>query len=331
VPLNVTRVEKCICSSVPSHKILIVEDFAPFRQFIVSELQRRPEFCVVGQASDGLQAVERAEELQPDLILLDIGLPSLNGIEVARRLRKLSPNSRIIFVTQELSPEAVEEAFSLGASGYVVKVHADSELLAAVDAVFGGQKFLSRALELSGQTSAPSHRHEMQFYADEVVFLRSFTRFIATALMAGSAAIVVVTKSHQHSLAQGLMAEGLDIESAIKEGRYIAVDAAETLSAISVNGLPDRFRFFEGITGLLDSASRAAKTTHPRVAFCGERVGLLWAEGKADAALQLEKLCNELSKMRDVDILCACPLLRGYEEQPEFEGVCAEHTAVYFP
>src|SRR5271169_4770234 len=72
-------------------RVLVVEDFAPFRQFICSMLEKRPELQVIGRVSDGLEAVQKAEELQPDLILLDIGLPTLSGIEAARRIRKLSP------------------------------------------------------------------------------------------------------------------------------------------------------------------------------------------------------------------------------------------------
>ncbi len=92
----------------------MVEDSEPFRTFICSMLRKRPELQIVGEAADGLQAVQKAEELQPDLVVLDIGLPSLNGIEVARRIRKLSPESRILFVSQNASVPVVQEAFAEG-------------------------------------------------------------------------------------------------------------------------------------------------------------------------------------------------------------------------
>ena len=100
--------------------VLVVEDFDPFRQFVCSTLGKRPELQIVGEASDGLEAVRKAEQLQPDLILLDIGLPSLNGIEAAQRIRKLSPRSEILFLSQESSVEVAEEAFNLVASAYIV-------------------------------------------------------------------------------------------------------------------------------------------------------------------------------------------------------------------
>jgi DNA-binding NarL/FixJ family response regulator len=120
-----------------------VEDFGPFLGFISTTLATRRDLQVICEVSDGLEAVQKAEELKPDLILLDIGLPRLNGIEAARRIRKLVPESKIIFLTQDSSAEVVQEALSLGARGYVVKVNAERHLLAAVEAVISGKRFVS--------------------------------------------------------------------------------------------------------------------------------------------------------------------------------------------
>jgi len=92
----------------------VVEDSEEFRKFICSTLGERPELQIVGEDTDGLQALQRADELQPDLILLDIRLPSLNGIEVARQILKLSPKSKILFVSQESSTDVVREALGTG-------------------------------------------------------------------------------------------------------------------------------------------------------------------------------------------------------------------------
>jgi DNA-binding NarL/FixJ family response regulator len=127
-------------------RILVVEDFEPFRRFVCSALGEQPELQIVGVASDGLEAVQKAEELQPELIVLDIGLPSLNGIEAARRIRTLSPESNIIFVSQESSAEVVEETLRLGARGYVVKRRAGIDLLPAIEAVRGNRQFVSSGL-----------------------------------------------------------------------------------------------------------------------------------------------------------------------------------------
>jgi DNA-binding NarL/FixJ family response regulator len=131
---------------VSSIRVLVVEDIAPFVQFIRSTLAKRPDLQVICEVADGLEAVQKAEGLEPDLVLLDIGLPTLNGIEAARQIRKLAPESKIIFVSQESSPEVVQEALNLGAWGYVVKTSAAIDLLAAVEAVLKGRHFVSAGL-----------------------------------------------------------------------------------------------------------------------------------------------------------------------------------------
>jgi DNA-binding NarL/FixJ family response regulator len=131
-------------------RVLVVDDYEPFRRFICSTLGKRPCFQIVGEASDGLEAVRKAVELNPDLILVDIGLPNLNGIVTARQIRKLSPESKIIFVSQESSPEVVQEALNLGAQGYVSKTRVVVDLLAAVETVLEGRRFVSSGLTSNG-------------------------------------------------------------------------------------------------------------------------------------------------------------------------------------
>jgi DNA-binding NarL/FixJ family response regulator len=124
-------------------RVLVVDDNEPFRRFVRATLSPKPELEIIGEASDGLEAVQKALELQPALIVLDIGLPGLNGIEAARRIRKLSPQSTILFLSQESSPEIVREALCLGALGYVIKAHAARDLLIAVETVLGNKQFVS--------------------------------------------------------------------------------------------------------------------------------------------------------------------------------------------
>jgi DNA-binding NarL/FixJ family response regulator len=115
-------------------RVLVVDDFARFRGFVRSMLGMHPDFQVVGEASDGLEAVHKAEKLQPDLIVLDLGLPSLNGLEAARRIRTLSSKSKIIVASQESSAEVVQEALRSGALGYVTKARLFTDLIPAIHA-----------------------------------------------------------------------------------------------------------------------------------------------------------------------------------------------------
>ena len=338
-----------------SVRVLVVEDFAPFRKMICSILGRNPRLQIVGEVSDGLEAVRKAEELQPDLILLDVGLPTLNGIEAARRIRTVSPLSKIVFVSQESSADVVREAFRIGAMGYVAKTDVESELLTAVSAVLRGDTFASHRLANSDFTGSshprtlerirfnqvfaplqPSYteitrRHEVQFYSDDASFLDGFTQFIGAALEAGSAVIVVATESHRQSLLPRLQAYGLDIGAAIEQGRYISSDAAETLSTFMVNDLPDPAKFAKVVGDRIVKAAKAVTVKNARVAACGECAPLLWAQGNAEAAIRLEHLWDEIAKSNGVDILCGYSLgsVQGGMDSRVFQQICAEHSAVY--
>jgi DNA-binding NarL/FixJ family response regulator len=124
-------------------RILLVDDFEPWRTFVASLLKKNPEWQILSQVSDGLAAVQKAEEFQPDLIVLDIGLPKLNGIEAALSIRKVAPNSRILFLSENRSSDIVAAALNAGGHGYVVKSDGANELLVAIEAVLQGKRFVS--------------------------------------------------------------------------------------------------------------------------------------------------------------------------------------------
>jgi DNA-binding NarL/FixJ family response regulator len=296
--------------------------------------QARPEWQVIAEAADGPEAVQKAEELKPDLIVLDIGLPNLNGIEAARQIRQFSPGSKIVFLSQNNDLDVVRAALST-AQGYVYKTDFRRDFLPAIHAVLRGQQFVSYRLKGYKVTDtavkkAP-HRHEVQFYSDDAVFLDSFARFIATALKSGRGAIAVITESHRSGLVSRLKAQGLDVDTARQHGTYIQLDVAETLSTFMVNGMPDTTRFFDVAGGLIESAAKAARQEHYGVVVCGECSPTLWAEGKADAAIRVEQLFNQVGTAFGLDLLCGYPLssFQGEEDKHVFQSICAEHSAVY--
>jgi DNA-binding NarL/FixJ family response regulator len=130
-------------------RILLVEGFRPYRSLVASLLSKNLEANVC-EADDGQEAVMQAQRFKPDLVLLNIGLPKLNGLEAARQIGTLVPSSRIIFLTQETDIDVVKEAFNLGAWGYVLKQDAETELLAAIAEVLGGKHFVSSGLSNEG-------------------------------------------------------------------------------------------------------------------------------------------------------------------------------------
>lgn len=126
--------------------VLVVEDYEPFRRFVVTKLAAQPRLRILSEVCDGAEAVEKAKELQPDLILLDIGLPTVNGIEAARQIQTLSSKSKILFVTENRSSDVAEEALRAGGLGYVLKSDAEKDLVSAIDAVLSGKRFISATL-----------------------------------------------------------------------------------------------------------------------------------------------------------------------------------------
>lgn len=300
-----------------------------------------------------MEAVNKAAELHPDLILLDVGLPSLNGIAAACRIRKHSPESKVLFVSGDQSPDIVEQALATGAVGYLVKSDAGRHLLAAIKAVLKGEHYLSSnlsglqvnnvlqhsdsdALAQPKQSVSPPQdeiagRHEVVFYSEDEQLLDHLSRFIAAALTAGHGAVVVATRVHQESLARNLEASGVDVAAAIKQGRYIALDAVETLSSCTTNGRFDLVQFSQSFEDLMLKTASAAQGKYPRVAFFGECVDLLWKQGDAKAAIQAEKIGNQLSRRHAVDILCAYSRgAQGAMEEDVLQRICAEHTTVYY-
>jgi DNA-binding NarL/FixJ family response regulator len=123
-----------------SVRILLVDDFEPWRRAVCAILEQDKDLEVIFEASDGLEAVQKSAELQPDLVLLDIGLPNLDGLEAARKIRQFSPGSKIIFLTMHDDQDVVQEALRIGALGFVVKSDAECRLLPVVRAAMRSQR-----------------------------------------------------------------------------------------------------------------------------------------------------------------------------------------------
>ena len=127
-------------------RVLVVDDFEEWRKVVRAALQGKLGLRIIEEAADGLEAVQKAQAMQPDLVVLDIGLPLLNGIEVARYIKRVSANSKVVFLTENHSCDVTETAFQDGACGYVIKSAFARELIPAVEAVLEGRQFLSAKL-----------------------------------------------------------------------------------------------------------------------------------------------------------------------------------------
>lgn len=336
-------------------RILVVDDYEPWRRFVTSVLHGLPEAQIVGEASDGLAAIQKAEELQPDLILLDIGLPTLNGIEAGRRIRQLSPQSKILFMSEYSSPDIVKAALRIGAHGYLAKVDSGNELLPAVATILqdrkfastrlGGQAFIDGLRERDADFFVPgniaaavepenieiSRCHEVAFYADDASFANGFARFVKSNLRAGNSVVVIGTQQHRASVLARLRAETVDVATAIHRGSYLEADSVESLSRFMTGDMPDESRLTRIATELIMQAAAAGQGRDSRVAMCGELAPVLLAQGNVEGAIRVEQLFDNIVRTRHVDVLCGylSSTFQPGQNYQAFERVCAEHSAVH--
>jgi hypothetical protein len=168
--------------------------------------------------------------------------------------------------------------------------------------------------------------HFVQFYEADGFLLNSLSGFIGKAITAGDSAIVVATELHRNGLDELLQANGVDVDGAKARGKYIALDAADTLTKFMVDGVPDRGRFNEVMGRVVAGAADGRSRTR---AF-GEMVGVLWAEGNHSAAVLLEELWNDLQKVHSFSLFCAYPMngFGGERFVEPYSNVCNLHARV---
>jgi DNA-binding NarL/FixJ family response regulator len=308
-----------------SIRVLVVDDYEHWRRFACSTLQKRAELQVIGEVSDGLEAVQKAQELQPDLILLDIGLPALNGIEAARRIRGCAPDSKILFVSENRSRDIAEAALSTGAGGYVIKSDAAAELLPAVKAVLQGKQFVSASLSLVHQQG-----HVVQFYTDDAALLDSLCALFGDELRAGDSVAAVITRSHREGLLERLIAQGFDVDEVTKQGRLVVLDAVEALNGFMDADEPNRERFLLEFGKVIRTTEATALVKNTPLVIFGEMVALLWEQKKYDAAVRLEQLWNQLALKHSFYLCCAYPAteFQGELKGDRYAAICTEHTNV---
>lgn len=172
--------------------------------------------------------------------------------------------------------------------------------------------------------------HVVQLYADDGFLIDVLSRFVGGALAGGDAAVVIATKSHRIALDRQLSARGLDTTNATVQGRYVVLDASETLSKLMTNGAVDEARFDDIVGGALTQVRGVINDKDHRIAVFGELVALLWAEGKSLEAIRLEELWNGLAKIHSFSLLCAYPMT-GFNNEKHIEPflkMCGHHSGV---
>jgi DNA-binding NarL/FixJ family response regulator len=319
-----------------THRVLVVDDYEPWRRHVRSALDQHARFHIVAEAVDGPDAVRQAHALRPDLILLDISLPSMNGIEAARHIVARDPSARILFVSEHRSGDVAGAALETGALGYVIKSDAGRDLLAAMDAAVRGRCFVSsRLAHLAKSPSAGTHGapepwwHEVGFYSDERALLDDYTRVAETALARGHMFVLLSCSTRRAQLQDRLRRRGVDLERIIRDGRYRVVDGPELLASFLVDGWPDETLFREAGESMLAATTAGVDAGEKprRVVVCGECAPRLLREGRGDAAVRVEHLWDEFSRAHQLDTLCGYLSPPHNADDPVLDRIRAEHSA----
>jgi DNA-binding NarL/FixJ family response regulator len=316
-------------------RVLVVDDFEPWRRQIEAVIRNHPHWQIAGQASDGLDAIAKARALGPDLILLDIGLPGLDGIDAARQILSLDAGARILFLSEHRSWDIVRAAMRTGARGYIAKAEVGPDLVCAMDAIIDGRRVISagvvgEAFAKTAQERMQPSRHEAVLYSDETALLDAYVRFAGSALEAGDGAIIVASAARLERIHHRLRARGIDADGAVREGRYLPADVVRTLSTFTLDGRLDEARFRTAVSGPLLRTAGAVLGDRPRVAAMGDGF-TCWREVGLDQALRLERLWSELSGIYNLDVLCGYLMTESGDDEHRdaLRRLCAEHTAAH--
>jgi len=318
-------------------RVLIVDDHDGWRRSLQLMLLRGAVWQIVGEASDGVEAIEKVDTLRPDLILMDVGLPRLNGIEATRQILERDAASKILFLSAYGLWDVAEAALTTGAHGYVLKMDASQQLARAMEIVAEGGRFVSprlggRSVEQrrDEHVDQASRCHEMVVESDEVTLVERYALFAQEAFDAGDAFILMTSDKRATQVDRLLHSRGIDIEGARTRSTYISLDVNDGLATCLVDGWPDETRVWSASTSLFMRAASRLKTDHLRVTACGDCSPLLLRHGKPDAAIRLERLWDDLCRTFNVRALCgyASP---GVEHAEAFQKICEIHSAVHMP
>lgn len=324
-------------------RVLLVEDHEGFRSYVSSALAQRKELELVGVAADGLEAVEKSRQLQPDLVLMDIGLPRLNGLDAARRILAEFPKCKVVFLTQEHAPEILEEALKLGASGYVLKTRAARDLFPAMKAARAGVPFVSS--DGTGRTGAQTgaaagscsqaltpagpvvaHSHEVHIYPDEQSLAAGLASFMEHSLKADKAVLAFLTPERGEKIVGLIERSGVNVKGLIESGRFVILQTADVASELLLEGDPDCVRLTADSAAMVENIMR--DNPGRRICVCGECANDLFSTGRSQAAMMIESIWDEVASRYHLEVFCAYLLADVRHDPAAYEQVRAVHSLV---
>ena len=321
-----TVIQKNVPNSDVRATVLLADDHLPVLESVSRLLET--EFRIVAATTDGQRALESSERLDPDVVVLDIAMPGLNGFQVARELKRTGSRAKIVFLSMYSADDYVATAITAGADGYVLKTRIQPDLKRALNHVLAGRLFLPTLAALSAAAGG-GRGHAVHFYEDDSSFLDEASRFIGTTLKRGEPVVMAVPEATRDGILPRLKAQGLDLAGSPGQGWCRAMDSAAVFSQCLRNGWPDAERVGEVIETIERSRLATAWGASSRVTIF---VGHALKDHRSEVAVRFEHLWATLSSSLPFFTVCVYPI-DGFASDgfPDAcAGLCAEHGMVSY-
>ena len=306
-------------------RVLLADDHLPFLESVSRLLAAA--FDIVAIAGDGRQALDLASRLQPDVVVLDVEMPNLNGFQTLEQLRQDGSESRVVFLTMHRDDEFVAAAINAGAHGYVLKSRVHLDLIRAIDHTLAGRLFLPSLTSLS---TVAGSRHTVQLHANDSHFLDEVSQLVGATLRSGEQVVIVTSEATRIGVAQRLQARQMNLATLAERGQYVAQDSTLALSQVMHDGRPDKERLAEIIHGLDRLRLAVPNGPRGRLTIFGDMGVSLCRNGDFEAAVELERFWNELTRALPFFTICSYPIdcFEHSAARIQLPSVCAEHSAV---
>ena len=307
-------------------RLLLVDDNPQLLQVVSGVLA--PDFEIVGTATDGEQALSTAPQLDPDVVVLDIEMPGLNGFQTARALKQAKVRASVVFLSSHHSDELVHEAFACDGRGYVVKTSLGSLLASALDHVLAGRRFGPSLRSMLSPSIGGEHA--MRLYSDEDSLLSGLADFFDGALRRGDATCVLAPREVREQLGAQLRARGWHVGGSSGHRRYLEADPAAALDRFMQDGFPDAERLADIVHELDQYRRDTTQSPDRRLTLFGNMATLLSLPEKAQAALAVERLWSTLTEGRPFFTVCAYSTQCFNDEENSFPHICDRHSTVSY-
>jgi DNA-binding NarL/FixJ family response regulator len=289
-----------------------------------------PHFKVVATANDGLATLHLAEKTNPSLVVLDVNMPKLDGLNTARELARRNPSSKVVFLTSREDDAYISEALKAGARGYVVKRRVHPDILRALNLALNEQFFISPHA-FSGVPRPQNNEHILHFYSNDLSFYQHAAELTYEALKNDELVFMFLSKAGVSFVREELRDRGLDYTSAILRGRYWVFIVENAFSPLPGDDSRDIVRIHALLHACLKRATARSQNTGARLTIFSDLMPTLLKQGCGYAvAARIEAVWNDLLPKQACTVYCGCPVahLGAKASRETLSRLCCDHGDV---